>query len=440
MQSRTYVVGRSRIQLIFGDISHATTEVVVSSDDVLLSMGGGVSAAIRRAGGASIATDAAKLTPARVGDVIVSTAGNLSAKYVLHAITLDFGDSGLPMDLIVRQTTHRVMQLLPLLGCTSVAFPAIGAGVARIPYDVVASQMATVLVDNLIDDPAAYRVELWLSDEAGHLKPRAFFAFFEAFAARLMGVAPAVAAGMVILQPPGASPTPTDAHQTGESERRRRVYEMLRHLDTRRYQLETRLLAALAATDDRADRLVPQLHSHLADVEQLRSTYAAELAMLDQGADAGQPSSVFVSSTYVDLSDHRKRVRSVIDRLQLRFVGMEEFTATEHAPVSLIRQKVVESQIYCGILGMRYGSVDPGTGLSMTELEYRQAIASGKRICMFVMSDGAPITPSMVERDPDAYRSLIDFKQRVLQSHVCALFTDPQDLATRVEAALRPHA
>jgi O-acetyl-ADP-ribose deacetylase (regulator of RNase III) len=258
--------------------------VVVSSDDALLSMGGGVSAAIRRAGSASIATDAAKLRPARVGDVIVSTAGNLPAKYVLHAITLDFGDSGLPMDLIVRQTTHRVMQLLPLLGCTSVAFPAIGAGVARIPYDVVASQMATVLVDNLIDDPAAYRVELWLSDEAGHLKPRAFFAFFEAFATRLMGVATAAAPGMVILQPPSASPTPTDAHQVAESERHHRVYEMLRHLDARRDQLETRLLAALAATDDRADRLVPQLRSHLVDVEQLRSTYAAELAMLDQGS------------------------------------------------------------------------------------------------------------------------------------------------------------
>jgi len=439
VQSRTYVVGQSRIQLIFGDITHATTEVVVSSDDALLSMGGGVSAAIRRAGGASIATDAAKLTPARVGDVIVSTAGNLRAKYVLHAITLGVTDDGLPMDLIVRQTTHRVMQLLPLLGCTSVAFPAIGAGVARIPYEVVASQMAAVLVDNLIDDPAAYSVELWLSGKAGHIEPHAFFAFFEAFATRLMGVATAAAPGLVILQPPGVSPAPMDAHQVAESERHHRVYEMLRHLDARRDQLEARLLAALTATDHHADQLVSQLRSHLVDVGQLRSTYAAELATLAKD-DAAPADSVFVSSTYVDLSDHRKQVRSVIDRLQMRFVGMEEFIATEHAPVNLIRQKVQESQIYCGILGMRYGSVDPGTGLSMTELEYRQAIASGKRICMFVMSDGASITPNMVERDPDAYRSLIDFKQRVLQSHVCALFTDPQDLATRVEAALRPSA
>ncbi len=440
MQSRTYAVGRSRVQLIFGDISHATTEVIVSSDDTLLSMGGGVSMAIRRAGGGSIVADAAKLAPARVGDVVVSTAGSLPAKYVLHAITLGDVDAELPMDLIVRQTTHRAMQLLPLLGCTSVAFPAIGAGVARIPYEVVASQMATVLVDTLLDDPTAYRVELWLRSASDRIEPHAFFAFFEAFAARLMGVAATVASDVVTLQPPGASPTPTDAQQTAEAERHQRVYEMLRHLDARRSQLEARLLAALTATDHHADRLVPQLRGHLEDVAQLRSTYAAELAALSQQPDAGQPDSVFVSSTYVDLSDHRKRVRSVIDQLRLRFVGMEEFTATEHAPVNLIRQKVVESHIYCGILGMRYGSIDQGTGFSMTELEYRQAIASGKRICMFVMSDDAPITPTMVERDPDAYGRLIAFKQRVLQSHVCALFTDPQDLATRVEAALRPHA
>jgi hypothetical protein len=45
-------------------------------------------------------------------------------------------------------------------------------------------------------------------------------------------------------------------------------------------------------------------------------------------------------------------------------------------------------------------TVDPGPGLSITELEYRQALASDKRICMFVMGKNSPIVASMVEDHP----------------------------------------
>ena len=132
----------------------------MSSDDYLLSMGGGVSAAIRRIGGPSVAADASKMVPVWAGDVIVSTAGDLPAKYILHAITIGSQRVGLPPDAIVRQTTQRVMNLLPALGCASVAFPAIGAGVARIPYEIVASEMAGALVGFLLDAEEAYEVEL----------------------------------------------------------------------------------------------------------------------------------------------------------------------------------------------------------------------------------------------------------------------------------------
>ena len=56
-------------------------------------------------------------------------------------------------------------------------------------------------------------------------------------------------------------------------------------------------------------------------------------------------------------------------------------------PADLIRRKVDESEVYLGILALRYGHVDPGTGLSMTELEYRQALARGKPMHMFVIDD-----------------------------------------------------
>jgi hypothetical protein len=73
----------------------------------------------------------------------------------------------------------------------------------------------------------------------------------------------------------------------------------------------------------------------------------------------------------------------------------------------------------------------------MTELEYRQAIASGRNICMFVMDQGAPILASMVEDDPTRFAKLIDFRGRVMKAHTCALFIDPPDLAQKAEATLK---
>ncbi|MGI8551446.1 MAG: macro domain-containing protein [Dehalococcoidia bacterium] len=90
MNARTYSVGRSSITVRFGDITGSRAEVLVSSDDESLSMSGGVSGAIRRAAGERIRGEVARLVPAKAADVLVSSAGNLRAKYILHAITIEF--------------------------------------------------------------------------------------------------------------------------------------------------------------------------------------------------------------------------------------------------------------------------------------------------------------------------------------------------------------
>jgi hypothetical protein len=129
-------------------------------------------------------------------------------------------------------------------------------------------------------------------------------------------------------------------------------------------------------------------------------------------------------------------VRAVIDRLDLKFIGMEDFAAEGTPPATMIQRKVLESQVYLGILGMRYGYVDDVTGLSMTELEYRQAIASDKDIRVFVMDEDAPITGAMVERDPGNLEKLNAFRETVLKSHSCGMFRSEDDLAEKVERTL----
>ncbi len=77
MESRKYRFNNSVLTVIFGDIMTSKAEVIVSSDDTGITMGGGISGCIRRMGGECIRTDAQKMLPAKLGDVVVSTAGEL---------------------------------------------------------------------------------------------------------------------------------------------------------------------------------------------------------------------------------------------------------------------------------------------------------------------------------------------------------------------------
>ena len=111
---RTYQVGCSTITLNFGNIITSSAEALVSSDDYMLTMGGGVSKSIKRVGGHRVGLDASKMVPAETGDVIVSTAGHLGAKYIFHAVTIGSQEVDSPPDAIVRQTTRRSKPLLPI--------------------------------------------------------------------------------------------------------------------------------------------------------------------------------------------------------------------------------------------------------------------------------------------------------------------------------------
>ena len=123
---RTYQVGRSTRSIVFGDITTSKAEVLVSSDDSQLSMGGGVSASIRRAAGQGILIEIGKRGRAKLGDVVVTSAGLLPAKYIFHAVTI--GEGEVAVDEVVANATRRSLTLLRELGLSSIAFPAIGAG------------------------------------------------------------------------------------------------------------------------------------------------------------------------------------------------------------------------------------------------------------------------------------------------------------------------
>ena len=190
---RVYTINNSTLRVIFGDITTSTTDVIVSSDDAYLTMGGGVSKAIRMCAGEDIYNDTKKHIPASLGDVIVTSAVSLPNKYVFHAITISKENRMIkwvdrpddPQEIqkfIVRHSVEKCCSLLTALGLNSIAFPAIGAGSARIPYDLVAKEMAESLTKNLYATEEHLFVELYLMDRFGKMTELDFIIFFEQIA------------------------------------------------------------------------------------------------------------------------------------------------------------------------------------------------------------------------------------------------------------------
>lgn len=196
MKPRTYKFNNSILTIVFGDITTSKADVIVSSDDTSISMGGGISRAILMAGGESIRHDARKKLPAQIGDVVVSTAGTMKdQKFIFHCLTIPhdkkqaFYDDKLsnPDDVnhyILQHSVDKCFRLLQALDLTSVAFPTIGAGRAHIPLADVAKVMADTISSNLCRSQKEYHIELYLYDRNHVLKEMDYIELFEHFAVR----------------------------------------------------------------------------------------------------------------------------------------------------------------------------------------------------------------------------------------------------------------
>lgn len=189
---REYKINNSTITIKIGSIIESKAEVIVSSDDYMLSMGGGVSATIRNAAGEDILIDARKKIPAILGDIVVTTAGDLSQKFIFHAITIDgnslrkFTGSQLQKEelqqSIIFGTIKKAFRLMAALDLDTIAFPAIGAGVACIPYVKVAQCMGEAFAEILTKTNRTYKIELYLYDRFNHMSQWDFLPFFESLA------------------------------------------------------------------------------------------------------------------------------------------------------------------------------------------------------------------------------------------------------------------
>ncbi len=138
-----------QINVCYGDITRVHADAIVSSDDNKLSMGGGVSAAILKAAGDRLWSASRRHVPAKLGTAVVTTAGNLPAKYILHAIVIDLDEWQWPDVDIVRTATANCLREADRLGCRSIAMPALGSGTGRLASEVTARVMVNTIFDEI---------------------------------------------------------------------------------------------------------------------------------------------------------------------------------------------------------------------------------------------------------------------------------------------------
>jgi O-acetyl-ADP-ribose deacetylase (regulator of RNase III) len=162
-----YEIGNSRFRVRYGDLSRTTADVIVSSDDNFLSMGGGISMAISNAAGPEVAAHARKLIPLRPGDVAVTTAGRLNAHYVFHAVTIDLDKYVYPDAACIDKLVRRSLELADVLKIRTIAYPALGTGVGGFPFEEAAAVMTRALAEHLAGATTVEEVSLVLLAREG---------------------------------------------------------------------------------------------------------------------------------------------------------------------------------------------------------------------------------------------------------------------------------
>lgn len=143
------------LELTQGDITQQVVDAIVNAANSALAGGGGVDGAIHRRGGPSLMEETRERYPlgCPAGDAIVTTAGNLPAKFVFHAVGPIWrgGHAGEPKTL--QSAYRRCLELAREHNCESVAFPALSTGAYGYPIDLAAEHSLHEIRQFLIQSP-----------------------------------------------------------------------------------------------------------------------------------------------------------------------------------------------------------------------------------------------------------------------------------------------
>jgi O-acetyl-ADP-ribose deacetylase (regulator of RNase III) len=144
------------LELLDGDITEMDTDAIVNAANARLILGGGVAGAIRTKGGPTIQEECNKKGPTFVGGAVITTAGNLKAKHVIHAVGPRMGEGN--EDQKLKNATLNSLKCADENSLKSISFPAISTGIFGFPIEQCAEIMLKTTIDYLKDQTGLEKV------------------------------------------------------------------------------------------------------------------------------------------------------------------------------------------------------------------------------------------------------------------------------------------
>jgi len=140
----TWRTGDLTVEVVQGDLTKQDVDAIVNAANNDLELGGGVAGAIARAGGPQIQAECRSIGRIEVGDAAITGGGDLPARFVIHAASMRLG--GRTSADSLRRSTRRSLELARQTSLRSIAFPAVGTGIARFPLQ----ECARIMVEEVI--------------------------------------------------------------------------------------------------------------------------------------------------------------------------------------------------------------------------------------------------------------------------------------------------
>ena len=131
-------INKGIFSLAEGDITKQDTDAIVNAANKSLRGGGGVDGAIHRAGGPKILEECIRAGGCETGEAVITTGGNLKAKYVIHTVGPVYRDGLHEESKLLENAYNNSLKLASLKGIKSIAFPSISTGAYRYPLEEAA--------------------------------------------------------------------------------------------------------------------------------------------------------------------------------------------------------------------------------------------------------------------------------------------------------------
>jgi O-acetyl-ADP-ribose deacetylase len=132
----------AELEVMQADVTALEVDAIANAANTQLKHGGGVAGAISRAGGPEVQRESDERAPIGLGEAAETTAGDMPARWVIHAATMELG--GPTSVEIIERATRSTLAKAEELGCGSLALVAFGTGVGGFPVDEAARLMVGV--------------------------------------------------------------------------------------------------------------------------------------------------------------------------------------------------------------------------------------------------------------------------------------------------------